>query len=218
MTQDEIIDASQHINHMKIDVENYNKVFGRFLQIDGSGLVTGAIYLGNNYAKSNEYYGGYQGNYLKRIKALFPNAKDILHLYAGQVNDADLRGDKIDMNPQTKDTKYGDARELSKYIDKQYDLIVADPPYGEERLKEYQKRYGCKAESLNVKKVFREMHKATKNGGFVVWLDWQRPFYRGIEWKEAGAILYRGSTGHKDRSISIYKKVTSIPTETNGEA
>jgi len=189
-----------------IDVENYNKEFGKYLQIDQSNLVTGAIYLGNNYAKSNDYYGGYQGNYLKRVRALFPNAKDILHLYAGQINDKELPGDKLDINPQTQDTIYGDARELSKYVTKQYDLIVADPPYGDERLKEYQTRYGCKAETLNIKKVFREMYKATKSSGYVVWLDWQRPFYRSIEWKEVGAILYRGSTGHKDRSISLYKK------------
>ena len=140
-----------------MNVENYNKEFGRYLQIDQSNLVTGAIYLGNNYAKSNDYYGGYQGNYLKRIKALFPDAKDILHLYAGQVNDEHLKGDKVDINPQSDDTIYADARELSKYIDKKYDLIVADPPYGEERLKEYQQRYGCKAETLNIKQVFREM-------------------------------------------------------------
>jgi hypothetical protein len=77
-----------------IDVDNYNKVFGKYLQIDQSSLVTGAIYLDNNYAKSNDYYGGYQGNYLKRIAALFPTAKSVLHLYAGQINDQDLKGDK----------------------------------------------------------------------------------------------------------------------------
>ena len=101
-----------------MNVDNYNKEFGRYLQIDQSNLVTGAIYLGNNYAKSNDYYGGYQGNYLKRIKALFPDAKDILHLYAGQVNDEHLKGDKVDINPQSDDTIYADARELSKYLDK----------------------------------------------------------------------------------------------------
>jgi hypothetical protein len=190
-----------------MNIEHYNSVFGRYLQVDQSSLVTGAIYLGNNYAKANDYYGGYQGNYLKRIRALFPEAKDVLHLYAGNLDDTELPGDKIDINPQREDIVYGDARELSKFVSKQYDLIVADPPYGEERLKEYQQRYGCKAESLNVKQVFREMYKVTKPNGHVVWLDWQRPFYRGIEWKEVGAILYRGSTGHKDRSISIYRRV-----------
>lgn len=189
-----------------LDIDNYNKAFGRYLQLDKSNLVTGAIYLGNNYAKSNDYYGGYQGNYLKRISALFPTAKNVLHLYAGQVNDIELKGDKVDINPQTSDTIYADARELSKYLTKKYDLIVADPPYGEERLKEYKQRYGCKADNINVKQVFREMFKVANDNAYVVWLDWQRPFYRNIEWKEVGAILYRGSTGHKDRSISIYKK------------
>jgi hypothetical protein len=189
-----------------IDVDNYNSQFGRYLQRDASNLVTGAIYLGNNYAKANDYYGGYQGNYLKRIKALFPHVVNVLHLYAGQADIKDLPGDKVDINPQDENTIYGDARELSKYVTKKYDLIVADPPYGEERLKEYQKRYGCKADSLNVKKVFLEMYAVTNPSAHVVWLDWQRPFYRKTEWKERGAILYRGSTGHKDRSITIYER------------
>ena len=189
-----------------MDIEHYNQTFGRYLWKDQSGLVTGAIYLGNNYKKANDYYGGYQGNYLKRIRALFPNKKRILHLYAGQVNDIDLPGDKVDINPQTDDTLYGDARHLSDYVDCQYDLIVADPPYGQDRLEEYRKRYGCGAESLNVRKVFREMYKVTVPGAHVVWLDWARPFYRRIEWKEAGVILYRGSTGHKDRVVNIYER------------
>jgi len=189
-----------------IDVENYNKVFGNYLQQDQSDLVTGAIYLGNNYKKANDYYGGYQGNYLKRIKALFPDKKSILHLYAGQIDDTEFKGDKVDINPLAEDIKYADARELSKYVDKKYDLIIADPPYGQDRLEEYRKRYGCDAETLNVKKVFREMYQVTTPNAHVVWLDWARPFYRGIEWKERGAILYRGSTGHKDRVVNIYSR------------
>ena len=191
---------------MSIDVNNYNNVFGNYLQQDQSNLITGAIYLGNNYAKANNYYGGYQGNYLKRIKALFPEKKSILHLYAGQIDDTDFPGDKVDINPQSDEIMYADARKLSEYVDAKYDLIIADPPYGQDRLEEYRKRYGCNAETLNVKQVFREMYKVTLPKAHVVWLDWARPFYRNIEWKEIGAILYRGSTGHKDRVVNIYER------------
>lgn len=190
-----------------VDVDNYNRIFGNYLHVDQSNLITGAIYLGNNYRKHNDYYGGYQGNYLKRIAALFPHKNKILHLYAGMINDQDLPGDKVDINPLMDGIIQADARKLSEYeCLRDYDLIVADPPYGEDRLKVYKERYGCIAENLNTKKVFREMFKVTTPDAHVVWLDWSRPFYRSIEWKEVGAILYRSSTGHKDRSISIYTK------------
>ena len=168
--------------------------------------ITGCIYIGNNYAKANDYYGGYQGNYLKRIAALFPDKKSIAHLYAGQADVTELPGQKYDINPQSTDTLYADAREMSKYAIAQHDLWVCDPPYGEERLKQYQERYNCPADNLNIKKVFNELYKASAPGAHIVWLDWQRPFYKNTEWKEVGAVLYRGSTGHKDRSISIYER------------
>lgn len=188
-------------------VENYNKWLGTTgLFLDESNRIHGTVYLGNNYSKQNDYYGGYQGNYLKRIRNIFPDKQNILHLYAGQAVVDDLYGIKADINPQNEDTMYADARSLSKYFQQEFDLIVADPPYGTDRLKEYQNLYNCPAENLNIKKVFREMYKVTKPNAHIVWLDWARPFYRNIEWKEAGAILYRGSTGHKDRSISIYER------------
>ena len=188
-------------------VKHYNEWLGQTgLFNEDSGRIVGCIYLGNNYGKQNDYYGGYQGNYLKRIRNLFPDKKNILHLYAGQAVVDDLPGVKADINPQDGDTVYGDARALSDTFSQEFDLIVADPPYGTDRLKEYQNLYNCPAETLNIRQVYREMYKVTKPGAHIVWLDWARPFYRGIEWKETGAILYRGSTGHKDRSISIYER------------
>ena len=173
---------------------------------ESSGRITGVIYIGNNYAKANDYYGGYQGNYLKRIAALFPDKTSIAHLYAGQADVTNLPGQKYDINPQDKDTVYADARAMSKYAVDKHDLWVCDPPYGEERLKEYQQRYNCPADNLNIKRVFNELYLASSSKAHIVWLDWQRPFYKNTEWKEVGAILYRGSTGHKDRSITIYER------------
>jgi hypothetical protein len=173
---------------------------------ESSGRIVGTIYLGNNYAKANDYYGGYQGNYLKRIAALFPDKTSVAHLYAGQADVNELPGQKYDINPQSSDTIYADARDMSKYAVDKHDLWVCDPPYGEERLKEYQQRYGCPADTLNIKRVFNELYLASAPGAHIVWLDWQRPFYKNTEWKEVGAVLYRGSTGHKDRSISIYRR------------
>jgi hypothetical protein len=188
-------------------VQHYNAAGpGWELHCGSDDRIVGTIYIGNNYAKKNDYYGGYQGNYLKRIAALFPDKTSIAHLYAGQCDDSDLPGTRYDINPQDATTVYADARDISQYAVAAHDLWVCDPPYGEDRLAEYQRRYGCPAQSLNVRKVFREIYAASAVGAHIVWLDWQRPFYRGTEWRESGAILYRGSTGHKDRSISIYER------------
>ena len=189
----------------RVDAYNKNKPWQLFNE--DSGRIVGTIYIGNNYSRANDYYGGYQGNYLKRIAALFPDKTKVAHLYAGQADTTALPGIRYDINPQTDDTVYADARKISEYAQGLHDLWVCDPPYGEERLKEYQSRYGCKATSINVRKVFQEIYKVSTDSAHIVWLDWQRPFYRNSEWREVGAILYRGSTGHKDRSISIYEKV-----------
>jgi len=188
----------------RVSLYNTNKPWQLFN--DESGRIVGTIYIGNNYSRANDYYGGYQGNYLKRIRALFPDKQQVAHLYAGQADVSDLPGICYDINPQNDQTVYADAREISKYAQAFHDLWVCDPPYGEERLQEYQRRYGCSAKTLNVKQVFRQMYLSSTPGAHVVWLDWQRPFYRNSEWHEVGAILYRGSTGHKDRSISIYER------------
>jgi hypothetical protein len=188
-------------------VNNYNsKKTGWELHCGSDDRIVGTIYLGNNYAKANDYYGGYQGNYLKRIAALFPDKTSVAHLYAGQADISDLPGTKYDINPQDANTIYADAREISQSAVAAHDLWVCDPPYGEERLREYQARYGCPADSLNIRRVFNELYLASAPGAHIVWLDWQRPFYKSSEWREVGAILYRGSTGHKDRSISIYQR------------
>jgi hypothetical protein len=188
-------------------VASYSKVNANWqLHCGNDDRIVGTIYLGNNYAKANDYYGGYQGNYLKRIAALFPDKTSVAHLYAGQADVSELPGQKYDINPQSPDTLYADAREMSKYAVDKHDLWVCDPPYGEERLREYQQRYGCPADTLNIKRVFNELYLASAPGAHIVWLDWQRPFYKNAEWLEEGAVLYRGSTGHKDRSISIYRR------------
>lgn len=188
-------------------IANYSQVNANWqLHCGNDDRIVGTIYLGNNYAKANDYYGGYQGNYLKRIAALFPDKTSVAHLYAGQADVSELPGQKYDINPQSQDTLYADAREMSKYAIAKHDLWVCDPPYGEERLKEYQERYGCPADNLNIKRVFNELYLASAPGAHIVWLDWQRPFYKNAEWLEVGAVLYRGSTGHKDRSISIYRR------------
>jgi hypothetical protein len=52
--------------------------------------------LGNSYAKRTDIYGGFQGNLLRRLAALFPDRCKVLHLFAGQVDLTVLPGDTLD--------------------------------------------------------------------------------------------------------------------------
>lgn len=60
--------------------------------------------MGNSYEKRTGYYGGFQGNFLKRIAALFPDRRRVLHLFAGSVDLVRFPGDTLDIRPELQPT------------------------------------------------------------------------------------------------------------------
>ena len=64
-------------------IDNYHRVTGfpQSLFIGGDGRLVGTWVMGNNYTVKSTYYGGYPHGYLRRIKALFPDKNNILHLF-----------------------------------------------------------------------------------------------------------------------------------------
>ena len=81
------------------------RAFGAAYLGDGEGphlennWVTGMWFMGNSYQKRDAYYGAFQGNFLKRIAALFPDRRRTLHLFAGRVDLTAFPGDTLDCNP-----------------------------------------------------------------------------------------------------------------------
>jgi hypothetical protein len=120
-------------------VDNYHKVTGfpKALQVGGDNRINGIWIMGQNYRVKSEYYGGYPAGYLKRIKALFPDKKNILHLFSGKVDKSIIDGKTIDINPDRGADVVGDAHELSKHFGEEFDLILADPPYSIEDCDHY---------------------------------------------------------------------------------
>ena len=55
--------------------------FPRSLFHAEDGRVVGTWIMGNDYRVKSEYYGGYPAGYLRRIRALFPEKKSVLHLF-----------------------------------------------------------------------------------------------------------------------------------------
>jgi hypothetical protein len=77
-------------------IENYRQTIGIPYLGHENGWTYGTWFMGNSYEKQTDYYGGFQGNFLKRIAALFPDRKRVLHLFAGKVDRATFPGDTLD--------------------------------------------------------------------------------------------------------------------------
>ena len=65
------------------------------------GWAHGMWFLGNSWAVKSGYYGGYPQGYLKRLRALFPDKRRVLHLFSGRVNTAEFPGDTCDVNQRS---------------------------------------------------------------------------------------------------------------------
>ncbi len=65
-------------------VHNYNAAFPGRPQLNYSnGMLTGCWMIGACYKNPNDLYGAYPHGYLARIHAMFPDAKNILHVFSG---------------------------------------------------------------------------------------------------------------------------------------
>src|SRR4051812_10887656 len=90
-------------------IENYRHKIGFSHLSYENGWAAGTWLIGNSYGKKVDYYGAYQGNYLKRIAALFPDRQRVLHLFAGKVDTAALAGDTLDIRTDLTPTYCCDA-------------------------------------------------------------------------------------------------------------
>lgn len=178
----------------------YAEAFPRFppLRI-WNGRIEDIWFLGQNYQSQSTYYGSYPGNYLKRMKILFPDSHPVLHLFSGSLPPGHyIRFDRRkDLQPDV----VGDAHKLSKYFSKNtFGSIFADPPYSIED----SEHYGCTLIKRNT--VIAECHKVLLPGGFLIWLDQVWPQYSKTEWDLYGKIGIEISTNHRSRSVTILRK------------
>ena len=158
----------------------------------------GVFIIGNRYA-SPDIYGQYPPTFLRRVKSLFPDCKDVVHLFSGVVHE-DIT---IDINPALNPSIVADAQDLP-LPDNSVDVIFADPPYGPE----HAQKYGYPM--INRRKVFQECHRVLKIGGFLAWLDTLLPMYRKDMWTMVGAVGVIAGTNRRCRMLTIYQKEERI--------
>ena len=110
-------------------IENYRRNIGIAYLGYESGWTYGTWFMGNSYEKRNDYYGGFQDAFLKRIAALFPDRRRALHLFAGKVDLERFPGDTLDIRPELAPTYCTDAETCAGVPLADYDFVLADPPY-----------------------------------------------------------------------------------------
>jgi len=181
-------------------VANYNKTFPKYPKmIYDKGWMLGVWNIGNDYRGSG-YHGSYPNSYMKRISSLFPDQKDVLHLFSGSLSKGDYT--RFDINPKLKPDVVGEAENLSDYFElDSFDIIYADPPYTDSDAL----RYGNPM--VNRNKVVKEAYKVLRKGGLLCWMDMVLPMYRKTEFKRVGEIAISRSTNHRVRAVFIFEKV-----------
>lgn len=180
--------------------EFYNEAFPKYPPlVVADKWIYGMWMLGQNY-KGSGYYGAFPPNYIKRIMSMFPDAKNILHLFSGSLDDT-VQGDRFDINPDLEPDICGDAHELNKFVNKQYDLILADPPYSEEDAL----HYGTCMIKRNI--VFKECTKVLEKGGILIWLDQVCPQWRKNELEMFLTIGVIRSSQHRFRVVTGFVRI-----------
>ena len=164
------------------------------------GIIYGVWVMGNDYRVKSGYYGGYPATYLKRVAAMFPEKKNVLHLFSGRVDLSVMPGDTVDLNADNGPTFVDDAQTLNNVPIENYDLILADPPYSVEDAEHY------KPTMVKRNKVMAALGSRAMAGTHVVWLDQVLPMYRKDQWSVTGYIGMVKSTNHRFRIVTIFER------------
>jgi len=165
------------------------------------GRIYGIWLLGNDYRGSG-LYGSFPPGFVKRVMALFPDAKDVMHLFSGSLAPGDYV--RVDIREDADCDVRCDAHHLSlcpQWAGYSFDLIIADPPYSVEDADHYGTRV------VNRNHVLQECWKVVKLGGCVAWFDQVLPMYSKKQWALDGVIGVVRSTNHRFRCLVLFRRL-----------
>jgi hypothetical protein len=183
-------------------IDNYRRVipWPASLAIGEDGRLFGMWEMGNDYRVKTGYYGGYPPTYLRRVKALFPEKRRVLHIFSGRVDLYAFPGDAVDINPDMSPTFLDDCQRMDNVPLQDYDLVLADPPYSVEDCE----HYGTTMVKRNL--VMKALSRLSP-GAHVVWLDQVKPMYRKDTFSLDGQIGMSKSTNHRYRHVAIFRRI-----------
>jgi hypothetical protein len=191
-------------NQERIDNYVRETKFPRCLFVGEDGRIVGTWVMGNNYTVASEFYGGYPHGYLRRIKALFPDKKNVLHLFSGHIDKSIIPGKTVDLNPEFKPDYLDDAQTLFKVPLQDFDLVLADPPYSVEDCNHY------KTPMVKRNSVMSTLGYRLKPNCHCVWLDQVFPMFRKDQFCIEGVIGMVKSTNHRFRVITIFRCIRGL--------
>lgn len=183
-----------------LDVQNHLLEFPNVAITEKNGRVYGIWMEGNYYKRKVPYHGSYPPSFLRRVRSMFPSARNILHLFSGVV-EKQAGEITVDINPALTPDVCCDVHELSKHLPAgSVELVIADPPYD----KKHADIYGTMMPKTHI--VMQELYKVVQEGGYVVWLCTKPPLYRKMQWNLAGVIGLHTGTNRVFRAIIILRR------------
>jgi len=185
-----------------MNIENYRNVYPDYPPVFFEhNWYIGVWMIGNYYKNATDYHGAYPHSYLDRMFALFPEKQRVLHAFAGKTQKGRWPEEiTVDINDAVGPDVMGDVEHLSELSLGQFDLILADPPYSGEDAE----KYGVPMVNRNA--AVKELAKALKPGGHLVWLDQMFPMYSNRVLKLVGTIGIIRSTNNRVRMAFVWKR------------
>lgn len=194
---------------MKTEIETmaslYAEAFPAFqpLQVvsakDGTQRLEGLWIMGNDYSTKTKYYGAYPAGYLRRVLAMFPGQKKILHVPSGSIQKGDYT--RVDIRPECDPDIVWDCHDLQALFPAPvFDLVMADIPYSVED----SEHYGTPMVKRNL--VLKSCLDVLVPGGWIIWLDQAFPQFSKEKCKLALAVGMIKSTNHRVRAVFGFKK------------
>jgi len=180
-------------------MDSYIQSFPRYAPLHiFNNRIEGQWIIGNNYSKGTKFYGAYPHKLKERILSLFPDCKDALHLFSGEIKEGTTYDINADLNPSICDN----VLHIKNHYDviEKMDLIMADPPYEKSDFD----RYNCKP--FNKRQLIRDLGLIMKTGAFLTWLDTRVPIYSKETWKVLGHICIIVSTNNRVRCLTLFQK------------
>lgn len=161
----------------------------------------GTWIIGALYKRKTNFYGAYPYKVKERILALFPDCRNIMHLFSGTIHD--LGSVTYNIDPKMKPTICDDVRNIKQYEDiiKDIDLVIADPPYEAKDFERYNQK------PFDKRKIIKDLGEVMEQGSFWAWLDVIIPMYSKKQWNLLGHIGLVVSTNTRVRMWSIWEHV-----------
>jgi hypothetical protein len=160
--------------------------------------------IGALYKKGNDYYGSFPHSLEKRIMALFPDARQICHLFSGTLQAKPPQILTYDIKPEMHPSICDDVMNILDHKTElaNVDLFIADPPYEHSDFE----KYGIKP--FDKPECIRRIGYVAKAGAHLVWLDTRIPIYNKKVWALLGYIGVVVSTNTRMRCLTLLERTS----------